>query len=110
MNEIEKMFYKAYENAQTEENELMFELEPQKVIGIYKVDFLYGNCAVEIDGYEFHKTKEQREKDYKRERYLQRNEFIPVRFTGTEIYLNSEECFKELNEIAENIDYTPVSY
>lgn len=62
------------------------------VIGPYKVDFTYGICVVELDGHEYHKTKEQRDYDYKRERYLQRCGHIVIRFTGTEVFLDARKC------------------
>lgn len=67
-------------------------LEPGMIIGPYKVDFLYGNCVIELDGYDFHKTKEQRDHDYKRERYLQKRGYIVIRFTGTEVFLEARKC------------------
>jgi very-short-patch-repair endonuclease len=105
MNEIEKMFNDAYMKLDRESGR-MYELLPQQVVGIYKVDFIYGKCAVEIDGHEYHKTKEQREYDYKRERYLIKQGFVPVRFMGTEVFLDAEKCVEEIEEIAGVVDYS----
>ena len=96
MNEIEQMFYDAWdEELWNDDNELCTDhgIVSQVVIGIYRVDFVIDEeYVIEIDGFEYHKTKEQREKDYKRERYLMRHGFTVIRFTATEIYqLNS--CF-----------------
>ena len=109
MNEIEKMFCRAHDALLDKGGEpcelmTMFYMNDQFVIGIYKVDFLIGKCAIEIDGYEFHKTKEQREHDYKRERYILKQGYIPVRFTGTEVFLNAEECVLEAFRIAEQTE------
>lgn len=96
MNEIEQMFYDALIDFGIDERLI----KPQFVIGIYKVDFQMGEYVIEIDGYEFHKTKEQRERDYNRERYLQAKGYIPIRFTATEVYLDVKRCVDELNKIA----------
>ena len=55
--------------------------------------------AIEIDGHEFHKTKEQRTKDTKRERYLQSKGWQVVRFTGTEIFENVYGCVEEVKNL-----------
>jgi very-short-patch-repair endonuclease len=66
-------------------------------IGIYIVDFLITSTeglefVIEIDGHESHKTKEQRFKDYQRERFLQENGKIVFRFMASEIYVNARTC------------------
>jgi len=113
MNELEQLFYDAYETLENEESPEdvkdynkytpMFTLEEQVVVGIYKVDFVCNKCVIEIDGYEFHKTKEQREKDYIRERYLMRQGYTVIRFTGTEVFLNPKKCVMETTEIVNQI-------
>jgi hypothetical protein len=103
MNEIEMLFYNAYLKFEEIEDGVPCELLPQQVIGIYKVDFVYADCVIEIDGHGHHKTKEQREYDYKRERYLLRNGYIPIRFTGTEVFLDAYKCVTEMFEIAEGV-------
>lgn len=75
----------------------------------YRVDFLipviYKNqenkCfIVECDGYEFHqKTKEQVEKDNKRQRDLQKEGYEVIRFSGTEIYHRPYQCAMEIKNI-----------
>ena len=96
MNEIERKFYDAW---MEQEDESM--IQPGFVIGPYKADFLINeNTVVEIDGHESHKTKEQRSKDYKRERFLQGEGYIVVRFTGTEVYLEAEKCVEEAVKIS----------
>lgn len=103
INNIERQFLNAYtdiEEESSEEDGFTFQLVPQVVVGIYKIDFAYGQCAVEIDGHEYHKTKEQREYDYKRERYLLKNGWTPVRFMATEVFLDAKRCIREMNEIA----------
>lgn len=124
MNKIEQKFYDAFIDCfglnNTVSDSFMkekFGLECQKTIGIYVVDFYIKmpdphsslSFAVEIDGHEYHKTKEQREKDYKRERYLQRKGIIPIRFTGTEVFLDAPNCIRELLKIINEFDILEMS-
>lgn len=104
MNKIEQMFYDAWNDYYSEPDDC--KLQPGKVIGPYQADFYcytdFCHFVVEIDGHEAHKTKEQRDYDYKRERYFQKMGITVVRFTGTEIFLDSEKCVIELGEIISN--------
>jgi len=105
MNKIEQMFYDAFVRAEEgEENEIMCELMIQKPVGIYKPDFIYGSCVIEIDGHEYHKTKEQREQDYKRERYFIRQGYTVIRFMATEVYLDALKCVLEAVQIASIVE------
>lgn len=58
--------------------------------------------VIEIDGHEWHeKTKEQAKADKEKDRsYLKKN-FIPIRFTGSEVYHNVDNCIREVFEIME---------
>jgi len=104
LNKIEQLFHDTFLFLESNgEVDVVFHLIPQKVVGIYKVDFVYGSCAIEIDGYEYHKTKEQREHDYKRERYLMKNGYTVVRFTASEVYLEPRKCVIEALELGEEI-------
>lgn len=56
--------------------------------------------VVEIDGHEWHeKTKEQVRADKEKDRSYLKNKFIPIRFTGSEVYHNTKRCVDELFEI-----------
>lgn len=103
MNEIEQKFFTAYLDywGITAEDESCV-LIPDFQIDIYKVDFIYQEkYVIEIDGHDFHKTKEQRFQDYQRERYLQKKGYTVIRFMGTEVFLNPEQCIEELLEIVD---------
>jgi hypothetical protein len=108
MNEIEQKFYDAYQRlrnfaepgSEPDPVYACYGIKPQYPIDIYIVDFLVGRCAVEIDGHEYHKTKEQRCHDAKRDRYLIREGYIPVRFTASEVFVDAEKCVFEAFEIA----------
>lgn len=100
MNKLEQMFYDSFiEERDNLENELCcyHDIKCQVVVGgLYQVDFLVNDLyVIEIDGYEFHKTKEQRASDYRRERYLMRQGLHVIRFTGTEVYLSCSDCAAE---------------
>jgi predicted transcriptional regulator of viral defense system len=57
-----------------------------------KVDFLWRNerLAVETDGHPFHRTRQSRERDTKRDHLLRLAGFEPVRFTGRQVALEKE--------------------
>ncbi len=58
------------------------------------------NFVIEIDGHEWHeKTKEQAMRDKQKDRAYIKNGYIPIHFTGSEIFHNPEECVKEVLEI-----------
>jgi very-short-patch-repair endonuclease len=73
-------------------------ITPQFRIGRYRVDFAIEShkIAIELDGHEFHKSKEQRTNDAERERYLQRQGWHVIRFTGTEIWNDVGQCISDM--------------
>lgn len=57
------------------------------------------SVVIECDGHEFHeKTKEQVERDKRRERAIVSQGFQLLRFAGSEIYRNPDVCAKEVRE------------
>lgn len=94
---------------------LIFYLLPQKDVNSYIVDFsLEIECiagyilkfAIEIDGHNFHeKTKEQASNDKRRDREITSNDYIVLRFTGSEIYTNPIKCIQEIFNIAISLTY-----
>lgn len=76
-------------------------LIPQFEISSYRVDFALPEkkIAIELDGHDYHKTKEQRTFDAQRERDLQKLGWTVIRFTGTEIYRNVHRCIKDIKQI-----------
>ena len=91
------------------EDKIILQIEPQPrevVFNGYIPDFaifingLYRGFIIEIDGHQWHeKTKEQAKADKERERMFLKSGFIPVRFTGSEVYHNAKKCIDELFEI-----------
>ncbi len=55
------------------------------------------------NGHDFHKTRQQRTNDAKRDRYLQMNGWQVIRFTGTEIHRDVFGCIEEAKKIIEGI-------
>jgi len=83
------------------------EMNTQETIVIsnskYRVDFLLSvwypekhsgkNFVIECDGHDFHeKTKEQAQKDKKRDRELVSSGYVVLRFTGSEIIKSPHRC------------------
>lgn len=73
-------------------------LSSQFEVPPYRLDFALADqlIAIEIDGHDYHKTKEQRTHDAKRDRYLQRQGWTVVRFTGSEVYQDAAKCVNEV--------------
>lgn len=83
-------------------------LEPQQWIGGYRVDFLVRakRLVIELDGHDFHKTKEQRTHDAARQRKLQSLGYTVIRFTGTEVFKDAGSCVQQtLTLLAKRPDF-----
>lgn len=79
----------------------------------YRVDFILKDARliIELDGHEYHSTKEQLEKDAIRQRYLSRAGYTVIRFTGSEISRNPKSCVLEVRQIyKELLQRTPAKY
>ena len=80
-------------------------ITPQFEFGSYRLDLaIFGKdfsgrefrVAVECDGHEFHKSKEQSRSDRRRDRFLQVHGWHPMRFSGAEIWANADRCAEEV--------------
>jgi hypothetical protein len=71
-----------------------------------KVDFLWRDerLAVETDGHPFHRTRQSRERDTKRDQLLRLAGFEPVRFTGRQVALEKEWVTRTLLALASRRD------
>jgi very-short-patch-repair endonuclease len=82
-------------------------VKPQYPVHIYIIDFYIlddttnKKYAIEIDGYDYHSTKEQRFKDYRRERFLLEEGYTVIRFMGSEVYTDAVGCFESVLKIIE---------
>jgi hypothetical protein len=106
MNEIEERFFNAYLKCEevTADDECCY-LKPSVQIGPYVVDFVFDKkYVIEIDGHESHKTKEQRFKDYQRERFLMKEGYLVIRFMGSEVFIDAEKCVLDMLEVSRIID------
>lgn len=67
----------------------------------YRVDFILKDARliIELDGHEYHSTKEELENDAIRQRYLSRAGYTVIRFTGREINKNPSACVSEVRTI-----------
>ena len=78
-------------------------LTPQVNIRGYRADFTLTDIpgvpllkiVIELDGHEWHKTVEQRNEDYRRDRVLMKAGWQVIRFTGAEVYGDCAKCVAE---------------
>lgn len=101
MNDIEQMFYDAFLDIGEEETQIY----PQSSVGIYIADFvIYPDShiptIVEIDGHEYHKTKEQRFADYRKERFFMSEGYVVIRFMASEVFVDANKCATEAVHLA----------
>lgn len=77
-----------------------FHPTPQVEIGDYRVDFAIQEyeIAIELDGHDYHSSKEQRTADAKRDRTLVALGWTVLRFTGSEIWKDAAACASELHD------------
>jgi very-short-patch-repair endonuclease len=97
---IEGMFWEAWQE-QGGANILDLTYQYQIKDMPYRVDFAHlpSKTAIELDGHDYHSSKEQLRRDKKRERDLARHGWRVIRYTGSDIYANPAYCFKEVLEI-----------
>lgn len=67
------------------------------VCGEYK-DMVNGKVTlvIECDGYDYHSTKEQIKADNKRQREIEEKGYVFLRFSGSEIYNETEKCVEAI--------------
>ena len=79
----------------------------------FRVDFILKDARliIELDGHEYHSTKEQLEKDAIRQRYLSRSGYTVIRFTGREINSSPAACVADVRTIyKERMQRAPSKY
>lgn len=71
----------------------------------YRVDFAFPDekVAVELDGYEYHNSKEQFTNDRKRQREMEVGGWRFIRFSGSEVYSNAETCVNQAYEFWQSL-------
>jgi hypothetical protein len=97
---IEVPFYDALR-----ETGAIFAVQPwvQGVESRFRPDFMIfydgGMVVVELDGHESHKTREQRTRDARRQRWFEARGIRVLRWTGSEVHADAQDCVRELLEI-----------
>ncbi len=88
------------ESFKTACNRAGISFETQEQISRYRTDFLDKSrkLVIELDGHEYHKSVEDRTNDAKRDRQLQRDGYIVIRFTGSEIVKDVDRCVEEVKQ------------
>lgn len=66
---------------------------PQFEIGRYRIDLAFPDMliAIECDGQEWHSSKEQIDRDKKRDDYLEKMGWRVIRMSGSDIYRRADE-------------------
>jgi very-short-patch-repair endonuclease len=76
------------------------EVETQVPIGPYRADILLDDdgrkLVIECDGAAFHNSREQVERDKRRDRYCTAQGYAVMRFTGSEIQRDCRGCAAEV--------------
>lgn len=70
----------------------------QVKIGWYRVDFAFieERVVVEADGYRYHSSRRAKRKDKIRDRYLRKNGWTVLHFTGSQIFNDANKCAREI--------------
>lgn len=80
----------------------VFGIATQYKVGNYRADMLVVNwdgrvVLIECDGHDFHeRTKEQAARDRKKDRDLQSNGYVILRYTGSEIFADPFHCAADI--------------
>ena len=80
-------------------------LRPQIKVGKYRLDLVDKDIklAIELDGHDYHKTKDQRTRDANRDRTLMLKGWRTIRFTGSEVHRDVEKCVLQAIEIRDQM-------
>lgn len=73
-------------------------LVPQySILGRYRLDFALPDLqiGIELDGYDYHSTKEAFTNDRKRQRRIETAGWRLLRFSGSEVWDDAERCVRE---------------
>ncbi|MBR5273577.1 MAG: DUF559 domain-containing protein [Clostridia bacterium] len=69
-----------------------------RIKGRFKLKHLKRPLIIELDGKEFHSSKEQMNYDYERENALKLAGYDVIRFTGSQVYNNPQKCIDDTFE------------
>lgn len=67
----------------------------------YRVDFAIPDVklVIEVDGADFHSTKDARARDHRRDGMLMLDGWRILRYTGSEIWANASECIDQVHKL-----------
>lgn len=83
------------------------EVEPILLVDVLLVWYDGRGVAVELNGHDYHKTKEQRSYDAARDPWLQARGIRVVRFTGSQEYAVPQGCIRELLDVVRQSQARP---
>ena len=100
---LEEMFWTEW---QEQGGARVIELQYQYTVpgANYRIDFVHlpKRIAIELDGYEYHSSKDQFTADRKRQRELESKGWRFIRFSGSEVTRDVSACFNEVRAFVEN--------
>jgi very-short-patch-repair endonuclease len=108
---IEEAFWKAYREKTPQE---LNGLKPQHAVlnGKYRLDFALPTkkIGIELDGYAWHSDRETFTKDRARQRELELDGWRLIRFSGSEINADADDCVRQAAALASRFERseTPV--
>jgi very-short-patch-repair endonuclease len=104
LSKIQELFIEACGKAG-----IRFDTEEQ--VSRYRVDCIDKSrrLVVELDGHEYHKSKEDRTSDAKRDRQLHRDGYTVLRFTGSEVWSDTQLCVAEVQQTLALMEAQPVT-
>ena len=83
-----------------------YQVYTQVPCGAYRIDLaVYAGrrkIAIEADGKAYHSSAEQIQHDNRKDWYLEKNGWHVIRFTGSEIYRNSDKCVVQVEMLMKN--------
>lgn len=84
---------------------LLADIKTQHQIGPFRVDFALPalRVVIEVDGHAWHASREQRTRDARRDRYLTREGWTVLRYTGSEVFNSARVCARDLVDHARRV-------
>jgi very-short-patch-repair endonuclease len=84
-------------------------LDREHQVGRYRVDFALPelHVAIEIDGFDFHSSREQLISDRRRQREIEAEGWRVIRFAGSEIRRDVETCVLQVMDIVRRMPLSP---
>jgi very-short-patch-repair endonuclease len=99
---IEEAFWRAYLDARPPALEGL-KAQHEALGGQYRLDFALPDAkiGIELDGYAYHSTPEAFTRDRRRERDLELAGWRIIRFSGSEVNRDADDCIRQAAELAD---------